>query len=191
MRGITAVRKDQLRNRQRLVAAAREAFVASGPSISLEEIARRAGVGATTLYRHFGTKDDLVEAVLDEMIRTVQENADRAARMEDPSEAFRVVFAQSCDMPSAEVVAFARLAGVSERTASHADRLVADVVRQATERLRAAGLLRAGVTVEDVAMFVRMIETTQTSQSRILATDVVLTGLLAPDPDGSPLSRSA
>ncbi|WP_231382510.1 TetR/AcrR family transcriptional regulator [Mycobacterium simiae] len=48
------------RNRHKLVTAAREAFNEQGPQTSLEEIARRAGVGATTLYRHFADKDDLV-----------------------------------------------------------------------------------------------------------------------------------
>jgi AcrR family transcriptional regulator len=47
------------------VRAASEVFVSSGVDVSLEEIARHAGIGAATLYRHFATKEDLVRAVLE------------------------------------------------------------------------------------------------------------------------------
>ena len=56
-------RADARRNYDKVVAAAREAFAESGASTSLEEIARRAGVGIGTLYRHFPTRQALLEAV--------------------------------------------------------------------------------------------------------------------------------
>jgi AcrR family transcriptional regulator len=56
-------RADALRNYEKLIAAAREAFAGGGSSTSLEEIARRAEVGIGTLYRHFPTRQDLLEAV--------------------------------------------------------------------------------------------------------------------------------
>src|SRR3954454_2057855 len=56
-------RADALRNHEKLLAAAREAFTEHGASASLEDIARRAGVGIGTLYRHFPTRQALVEAV--------------------------------------------------------------------------------------------------------------------------------
>jgi len=58
-----AKRADALRNQEKLVAAAREAFAEGGTSTSLEEIARRAGVGIGTLYRHFPSRQELLEAV--------------------------------------------------------------------------------------------------------------------------------
>ena len=64
--GDSAVRRpraDARRNRDRLVAAARSAFVEQGPDVSLEEIARRAGVGIGTLYRHFPARDAILAAV--------------------------------------------------------------------------------------------------------------------------------
>ncbi|GAA3012880.1 helix-turn-helix domain-containing protein [Streptosporangium longisporum] len=61
-------RADARRNRERLVEQARIAFAESGPDASLDEIARRAGVASGTLYRHFPTRPDLVEAVLGERI---------------------------------------------------------------------------------------------------------------------------
>jgi len=61
--GPRPLRADAKRNREQLLAAAREAFTERGSSASLEDIARRAGVGVGTLYRHFPTRQDLVEAV--------------------------------------------------------------------------------------------------------------------------------
>jgi AcrR family transcriptional regulator len=58
-----ALRADAARNRQRLLDVAREAFAERGASTSLEEIARTAGVGIGTLYRHFPTRDALIEEV--------------------------------------------------------------------------------------------------------------------------------
>ena len=56
-------RADALRNRERLIEAAKQAFTEDGSEVSLEAIARRAGVGIGTLYRHFPTRDAVVEAV--------------------------------------------------------------------------------------------------------------------------------
>ncbi|MFD0418053.1 TetR/AcrR family transcriptional regulator [Streptomyces sp. NPDC127108] len=64
-------RADAVRNRERIVAAAREAFAEAGPEASLNEIARRAGVGPGTLYRHFSGRPELLAAVLKERIDTL------------------------------------------------------------------------------------------------------------------------
>src|SRR6202034_1096256 len=56
-------RTDAQRNRERLLEVAKEAFAHSGANTSLDEIAQQAGVGAGTLYRHFPTRDALLEAV--------------------------------------------------------------------------------------------------------------------------------
>jgi AcrR family transcriptional regulator len=61
-------RADAQRNRARLLAAAREAFVSDGYHVPIDEIARRAGVGAGTVYRHFPTKEALFEAVVLDLI---------------------------------------------------------------------------------------------------------------------------
>src|SRR5206468_1197163 len=57
------LRADARRNRDRLIAAAREAFAERGADASLDDVARRAGVGPGTLYRHFPTRFALMEAV--------------------------------------------------------------------------------------------------------------------------------
>jgi AcrR family transcriptional regulator len=56
-------RTDAQRNRERILAVSKEAFTKSGANASLDDIAREAGVGAGTLYRHFPTRDELIEAV--------------------------------------------------------------------------------------------------------------------------------
>jgi AcrR family transcriptional regulator len=69
-------RADARRNYDKLVAAAREAFTEKDSSASLEEIARRAGVGIGTLYRHFPTRTDLIEAVYVEEVEALCRSAD-------------------------------------------------------------------------------------------------------------------
>jgi AcrR family transcriptional regulator len=175
-----APRRDLIRNRQRLVAAAREAFVEHGPEVSLDEIARRAGVSPTTLYRHFPEKDDLTVAVLDDLIQAVQDNAGRAAQIEDPYEAFRAVFTRSSSMSEREVATFLRLAGVSRRADEHANRLIAAVIGPATSRLREAGGLRPDITVHDINMFIRMTVAADGEESRAKAIDILLAGVICP-----------
>src|ERR1700738_2189867 len=82
-------RADGQRNRERLVETAKAAFAEVGVDVSLDEIARRAGVGIGTLYRHFPTRDAIVEAVYR---REVQQLADAAPRLIEsmaPAEALR------------------------------------------------------------------------------------------------------
>jgi AcrR family transcriptional regulator len=75
-------RADARRNFDALLAAAREAFAANGTSASLEDIARRAGVGIGTLYRNFPTRDALVEAVYVDEVDAVVRAAEAAESLE-------------------------------------------------------------------------------------------------------------
>ena len=68
-------RADARRNYDKLIAAGREAFTEDGRSASLEDIARRAGVGIGTLYRHFPTRQDLLEAVYVEEVDALCQSA--------------------------------------------------------------------------------------------------------------------
>jgi len=70
------MRADAKRNRAQLLAAARTAFTERGSEASLEDIARRAGVGVGTLYRHFPTRQALVEAVYVEEVEALCRSAD-------------------------------------------------------------------------------------------------------------------
>ena len=82
-------RADAERNRQRLLDAARTAFSDNGVSVSLEEVARRAGVGIGTLYRHFPARDDLVVEVYRHEVGKLGDAARELADSQRPVEALR------------------------------------------------------------------------------------------------------
>jgi AcrR family transcriptional regulator len=82
-------RADAERNRIRLLEVAKAAFTAHGPQVTLEEIARSAGVGIGTLYRHFPTRDVILEAVYRREVQQLAEAAARLLETEEPVEALR------------------------------------------------------------------------------------------------------
>ncbi|MFQ6327652.1 TetR/AcrR family transcriptional regulator [Nocardia sp. CWNU-33] len=82
------LRADARRNRDRVLAAAQEAFAAEGLSVPLDEIARRAGVGAGTVYRHFPTKEALFEAAIVDRIERMTSQARDLSTADDPGRAF-------------------------------------------------------------------------------------------------------
>ncbi|MET7567174.1 TetR/AcrR family transcriptional regulator [Streptomyces sp. NPDC005492] len=77
-RKATRPRADALRNRERIVTAAREMFVEFGPDVPLDEVARRAGVGNATLYRNFPDRDALVREVVCSVMDRLSEAAEQA-----------------------------------------------------------------------------------------------------------------
>lgn len=82
VRRVPRPRADALRNRERIVTAAREMFVEFGPQVPYDEVARRAGVGNATLYRNFPERTDLVREVVLSLMARVTELAERAAEEE-------------------------------------------------------------------------------------------------------------
>lgn len=82
-------RADAVRNRERVLEAAREVFSAGGAEASLEAVARTAGVGIGTLYRHFPTRESLFEAVYRREVQQLADLADRLKREMPPIEALR------------------------------------------------------------------------------------------------------
>ena len=83
------LRADAARNRARVLEVAYETFAAEGLSVPIDEIARRAGVGAGTVYRHFPTKEDLFRAVVESRLR----------RVIDPARGFGGFYEQLLDLP--------------------------------------------------------------------------------------------
>ncbi|MEU8591763.1 helix-turn-helix domain-containing protein [Streptomyces sp. NPDC048664] len=77
-RRVTRPRADALRNRERIVTAAREMFVEFGPEVPFDEIARRAGVGNATVYRNFPDRDALAREVVCSVMDRLAEGAERA-----------------------------------------------------------------------------------------------------------------
>ena len=81
------LRADAQRNRDKLLAAASDAFAECGTDVSLEAVARRAGVGIGTLYRHFPTRDALVEAAYRAEVEHLARAADELLAEHPPDEA--------------------------------------------------------------------------------------------------------
>jgi AcrR family transcriptional regulator len=82
------MRADAARNRARVLEVAYETFAAEGLSVPIDEIARRAGVGAGTVYRHFPTKEALFEAVVTARVQDLVADARARADASDPGGAF-------------------------------------------------------------------------------------------------------
>ena len=82
-------RSDGLQNRERILAVAKEAFAKSGANASLEDIAKRAGVGPGTLYRHFPTREELLKAVYNAVVEKMARAGQEFAETLPPVEALR------------------------------------------------------------------------------------------------------
>ncbi|GAA0562001.1 hypothetical protein GCM10010172_51440 [Paractinoplanes ferrugineus] len=152
------MRADAERNRTSLLGAAREVFGEHGLDASLDEIARRAGVGNATLYRRFPTRRDLIAAVFAGQMSEYVELADLAMREPDPWQAFvgylsRLFELQATDRGLSELLVSssfdddARLAEL--RTA--AQRGASEVIARAV----GAGVLRADFTRRDLSLLMR------------------------------------
>lgn len=83
-----ALRADAQLNRTKILEAAQEVFAARGLSAPIDEIARRAGVGVGTVYRHFPTKEALFEAIVASRLEEMASEAKKLADAEDPEKAF-------------------------------------------------------------------------------------------------------
>lgn len=154
------LRADALRNHRAIVAAAREAFEQVGPDVSLEEVARRAGVGPSTLYRRFTGRDELVAAVFAEYFdEAVAPLLDRAGADPDPSreiaavvEGIAVAIARHHGVLRAAKDAGVLTPAVSARFMGPLDGLL--------DRARAAGAVRDDVVARDLPALAMMVVVT-------------------------------
>lgn len=89
-----APRADAVRNRARIVAAARDLFASDGPDVALDRVAETAGVGIGTLYRNFPSREDLVEAAYRTQSEEIVEAGHRFAETLPPDEALAALFAE-------------------------------------------------------------------------------------------------
>ncbi|MFJ5845519.1 TetR/AcrR family transcriptional regulator [Streptomyces sp. NPDC092903] len=174
-----APRKDQVRNRRRLLDAARRAFAEQGPDLSIEAVARAAGVGATTFYRHFPTKDDLVGQLLEDLAGDARQVAEEAAAVPDDWEAFRAVFIRGCALDDEGLRLFDALCKTSAHAAGQGQAIATSLIAPVADRARSGGRLRQDVTAEDVAALMRMAGSASTPRQREIAHEVMLAGLRA------------
>ncbi|HXW19990.1 MAG TPA: helix-turn-helix domain-containing protein [Roseiarcus sp.] len=146
-------RSDSIRNRERLLKAAARVFSAGGPDASLEAVARRAGVGIGTLYRHFPTREALFEAVYRREVDDLGDLAERLARDLPPVEALRRWLRANVQLVATKKGMLAALAlaayGPAELYAYSFKRLT-NAVGLLLKRAVAAGEIRADITAEDL-----------------------------------------
>ncbi|MGW3510451.1 TetR/AcrR family transcriptional regulator [Streptomyces sp. NPDC000994] len=156
LRKATRPRADALRNRERIVTAAREMFVEHGPEVPLDEIARRAGVGNATLYRNFPDRDALVREVVCSVMDRTARAAERAlAETGDAFDALEHFVHASADE---------RISALCPMVSSTFDRnhpdmeaaraRVEHLVEEVMDRAKEAGQLRPDVGVGDVMVAV-------------------------------------
>jgi AcrR family transcriptional regulator len=153
------LRADAARNRDAIVAVAREVFAEQGLAAPLEEIAAQAGVGIATLYRRFPTRRDLVAAALDGKAAQYAEAAEQALATSDSWEAFTGFVQQTCELQATdrgltELLALpaAAVAPAAGETVDRFRQLAGERARAVIERAKAAGKLRADFTATDLAL---------------------------------------
>jgi AcrR family transcriptional regulator len=146
-------RADAVRNRERVLEAAKAVFSAGGPDASLEAVARRAGVGIGTLYRHFPTREALFEAVYRREVQQLVELAEALKSEAAPVDALRRWLRSNVEFVATKKGMLAALAltvhGSSELYAHTFERLT-KAVGALRDRAVAAGEIRSDVSPEDL-----------------------------------------
>jgi AcrR family transcriptional regulator len=148
-----AQRADARRNRQRVLEAARERMAAVGLDAQIEDIARLAGVGVGTVYRHFPTKDLLVDALAAARFERLAEMAREALETEDAWEAFAEFMRASARIQSEDQALSEVLTSRPETMARAAEAVdMLGLVGELMSRAQAAGAVRDDADPHDVPM---------------------------------------
>jgi AcrR family transcriptional regulator len=146
-------RADGVRNRERLMEAAKAGFADVGQDVALEDIARRAGVGIGTLYRHFPSRDAIVEAVYRREVQQLSDAATRLVETLAPGEALHTWMRLFVDYVATKKIILSALqsiaGGVSDLYAISGARIL-DAVTLLVERAREHGDIREDVQATDV-----------------------------------------
>ena len=146
-------RSDSVRNREKLLVAAREVFSTGGADASLEAVARTAGLGIGTLYRHFPTREALFNAVYRREVDLLVDLAERLAEDPQPVEALRRWLHANVDTIATKKGMLAALAPAPDSSkelyADSAQRLIR-AIGALMRRAIAAGELRGDITPEEL-----------------------------------------
>jgi AcrR family transcriptional regulator len=143
---MTPLRADAERNLRRVLDAAAEAFAEHGPDVSVDEIARRAGVGHATVFRRFPTKEALIAAVGEQKMKTLMELAAEARAEPDAGKALTGFVWAVAELHAANRGLHECLARCGAVPA--ADELRA-AVAELVGRAQVAGAVRTDVTAQD------------------------------------------
>lgn len=146
-------RADSVRNRDLLLTAAKTAFTELGAEVALEEVARRAGVGIGTLYRHFPTREALIAAVYAREIEQLAASANALLAQRPAGEALEAWLNLLIDyMATKRVVAPALRADPGEGSKLYASSgaTILPTLERLTEAARAAGDIRSDIGFEDI-----------------------------------------
>lgn len=182
------LRADAQRNYDKIVETARAMFRERGSDASLDEIAKRAGVGPGTLYRHFPTRDALIDAVMRDWAERINSDSEEAAASDLPSrEALAGWFNKFVENVGIYHGAAAKVMAAMDDTSSPIYRKCQVLVaanQRVLDGVRAKGDLREGVDAREVMRVVSGIATV-VDQQGITAQDaapmltIVLDGILA------------
>ena len=157
------LRADARRNRDRLLDAARDAFRTGGDTVQLADVARAAGVGVGTVYRHFPTREALLETLVREHFADLLTAADGAADLADPFEALAGVLRDMLELQlaqhgmSAVLVAAVDVQPDTTVAKERLDAAIGTLLRRAQE----AGRLRPDVSAADLRQLVSGVELAQ------------------------------
>jgi AcrR family transcriptional regulator len=149
--GKPALRADARRNREAVLAAARERFGKCGLDCQMEDIARTAGLGVGTVYRHFPTKDDLIAALVTDRFERLAERAEEALTEEDPWQAFCDLMRYSAELQVRDRALSEFLSSQPELGQHEAVQSgLADLTAELIAKAQRAGGMREDAVIEDV-----------------------------------------
>jgi len=146
-------RIDALRNRERILEVAKAAFTRQGANASLDEIAKQAGVGAGTLYRHFPTRDELIEGVYRNEVEKLAAAAARFAETMSPLEALRAWMLLLVDYIAAKHIiapALNSVVGGPSRLYEGSRTIIQDAIDELVKRAKKSGDLRRDLDAFDL-----------------------------------------
>jgi AcrR family transcriptional regulator len=154
---IKPMRSNARANRERILAAAEAVFGASGELGSTEDVAARAGVGIATVFRHFPTKEALIEATLVRQFNRLGEHATQLAARPDPSEAIRQLIAALVETSSTKLMLLSLVRENDEypKAVLYATRQLQETINLILARAKAEGVVRDDVTVDEFFALVR------------------------------------
>ncbi|HEX6117747.1 MAG TPA: helix-turn-helix domain-containing protein [Solirubrobacterales bacterium] len=147
------LRADARRNRERVLAAARKCFGEQGYETQMTDVARKAGVGVGTVYRHFPDKTALVEALVAERFRQFTEGARKALEVEDAWAGFREWLWRCGEIQAEDRMVcdfITEAVGAERREAIAEDEGLAEATRAVIAHAKDAGAIRETVEPEDI-----------------------------------------